>query len=225
MKKISGKNKKNRRLKKWVKVTIMLLGISLLLLIVIVGYKICNKYIFKDKSDDAVETVKKEELDLNNYNYYINSSASEYEKKLFNELKDILSKEEVNEEEYAKVLTKVFVADLFTLSSKNSSSDVPSSQYVYDSYRETFEIMVRDTIYSSVELNLNGNRNQVLPTVNNIDINSVERKSFSLNGKQLSEQAFYVKLSIKYKEDLGYPTNYEVVLVKNNELLQVVKAG
>lgn len=218
------KLKKKRKLKKWIKITLIILGVVIVLLLVFIGYKICTKYIFKDNNNKKVETVVKEELDLDNYNYYINSSASEYEKKLFDELKEVLSQEEVNDEEYAKMLAKVFVSDLFTLSSKNNSSDISSSQYVYDSYRETYKLIVKDTMYSSIQLNLSGEREQVLPTVSNIEISSVDRSSFSLDGKVIDKEAFNIKVSISYEKDLGYPINYKVVIVKNNDLLQVVKA-
>ena len=137
----------------------------------------------------------------------------------------ILSNENIDEEEYAKVLSKLFVSDLFTLSNKNTSSDITSSQYVYDDYKEKFEIIVKDTIYSNIEVDLDGKRNQDLPTVKNVEISSIDRKSFSLNKKVIDDKAYYLNINIEYNKDLGYPSKYMVVLVKNNDLLQVVKSG
>lgn len=219
---MANKKKKKRKLKKWVKITIIVISIILLIIIGIISYKICTKYLFKD--EEKIETVVKEELDLDNYKYYINSSASKYEKEVFEELKKVLSNEVINNEEYAKSLAEVFISDLFTLNSKNNSSDIPSSQYVYDSYQETYKTIIKDTIYSNIELNLNGERKQTLPEVSNIEIVSIDRTKFLLDKQVIDEQAFDIKVNITYTKDLGYPKKYKIILVKNNDLLQVVKA-
>lgn len=214
------KNKKKKvKLKKWVKVSILIL---VLIIIGIIGYIIYSN--LSNKKEEKIETVIKEELELDNYKYYINSSASKYEKEVFEELKNILSKEEVNEEEYASSLAKVFICDLFTLNSKNNSSDIPSSQYVYNDYQNTYKTIIKDTIYSNIELNLNGERTQELPEVNNIEITSIDRTKFSLNKQVIDEQAYDIKVNISYVKDLGYPKKYNIILVKNNDLLEVVKA-
>lgn len=213
-----------KRFKKWQKILLLILAIILVIEMILIVYKVCAKYIFDD-SDKVVETIKREKLDLDNYNYYINSNASEYQKELFEELKTILSKEEIDDEEYATVLAKMFVSDLFTLNSKNSSNDITSSQYVYDSYQETFESMVKDTIYASIEINIDGEREQILPTVKGVEVIAINRDSFELAGEVIDDQAFYVTVGIEYDKDLEYPINYEVVLVKKDNLLQVVKAN
>lgn len=217
---MSNKKKKKVRLKKWVKVTIL---ISIILIILgIIIYIIYSK---SNKEKEKIETVIKEELESDTYKYYINSSAGNYEKEVFEELKKVLSKEEINEEEYATSLAKVFISNLFTLNSKNNSSDISSSQYVYSSYQETYKTIIKDTIYSSIELNLNGERIQELPEVSNVEIKSIERTKFFLNREIIDEQAFDIKVNISYVKDLGYPKEYNIVLVKNNDLLEVAKSS
>lgn len=220
------KNKKKKRFKIKLKNLILLIVLSLLLIVmlVLVGHKVCTKYIFNDdKEKEVEEVVKKEEIDLDNYDYYIRSNATNYEKDLFEELKNILSNETINEEEYAKVISKLFISDLFTLSNKNTSSDITSNQYVYDDYKDTFNIIVKDTIYSTIEVNLDGKRSQTLPTVKNIEVTSIEKKKFSVKDKKY-DNAYYLNLNIEYETDLGYPTKYMVVLVKENDLFKVVKS-
>lgn len=212
-----------RRLKKGPKIVIIVLAFLLLIGLVFVGYKVCSKWLLTSE-EVKTEEVKKEEFDSEKYKYYINSSASKYEKELFEELKKVLSKEEVVEEDYASALAKMFIGDLLTLSSKNSSSDITSSQYVYDDYIETFKLMVKDTIYASIELNLDGKREQSLPTVNNVEVVSVNRGSYSFNGQEIDSQAYFITTNIGYEKDLGYPASYEIVLVRHNELLKVVRA-
>lgn len=217
----SKKKKRKAKLKKWVKIVISIPII--LLVLTIIGYIIYSN-IF-NKKEEEIETVIKEEIESDTYKYYINSNASNYEKEVFEELKEVLSKEEINEEEYALSLAKVFISNLFTLNSKNNSSDIPSSQYVYDSYQETYKTIIKDTIYSSIELNLNGERTQELPEVTNVEITSTKRTKFFLNSKVMDDQAFDIKANISYVRDLGYPKEYNIILVKNNELLQVVKSS
>lgn len=217
----SKKKKRKAKLKKWVKIVISIPII--LLVLTIIGYIIYSN-IF-NKKEEKIETVIKEELELDNYKYYINSNASDYEKEVFEELKKVLSKEEINEEEYASSLAKVFISNLFTLNSKNNSSDIPSSQYVYDSYQETYKTIIKDTIYSNIELNLNGERTQELPEVSNIEIISSKRTKFFLNNQVMDEQAFDIKANVSYVKDLGYPKEYNIVLVRNNDLLEVVKSS
>lgn len=213
------KKKKKYKLKRWVKITIL---IAVILLGVIV-YAIYSK--LTNKKEEKVETVIKEEIESDTYKYYINSSASKYEKEVFEELKKVLSKEEINEEEYAILLAKVFISNLFTLNSKNNSSDISSSQYVYSSYQDTYKTIIKDTIYSSIELNLNGERTQELPEVSNVEVISIGRIKFFLNKEIIDEQAFDIKVNISYVKDLGYPKEYNIILVKNNDLLEVAKSS
>lgn len=219
---------KKKKLKKNVKILLILSIIVLIIMLILVGYKVCTKYIFVEKETEkepGVKPVEKEEIDLEEYDYYIPSNTTEYEKELFEELKVILIDETIDNDAYANTIAKLFISNLFTLNTKNSSSDITSSQYVYDDYKETFKIMVKDTIYANIELNLDDKRTQVLPVVTNIEITSVERKSFSLNKTVIDKEAYYIKANISYEKDLSYPKEYSIVLVKNNNLLQVVKAS
>ena len=119
----------------------------------------------------------------------------------------------------------MFVSDLFTLNNKNSSSDITSSQYVYIDYQETFKTKIKNTMYANIEIDLDGKRNQDLPEVTNVTINNITNNSFSYNNEILDDEAYYVSVSIEYNKNLGYPDEYEVVLVKNDKLLQVVKSN
>lgn len=177
-----------------------------------------------DKGEQIVEKEDEEVVEEDIYDYKLSDSASSYEVELFNSLEMILSKEEVNEEEYAVGLAKVFVADLFTLSSKKGSSDVTSSQYVYNEYRDKYKTLVMDGIYSSIELNLDGKRSQKLPIVKSVEQVFVGREAFSYNGSVIDASAFKVGLDISYEVDMGYPVKYEVIIVKNGEVLEVVKS-
>ena len=204
--------------------SLILLCIILIILIILVGYKVWTKYLFNNDDDGEINVPQKQVIELDNYDYYLHGNATSYEQTLADELKEVLSNEVVNEEEYAKVVAKLFISDLFTLSNKNSSSDITSSQYVYEKYQETYITMIKDTIYSNIEVNLDGKRNQTLPTVKNVEIMGINNDKFVYNGEVLDSNAYYISASIEYEVNLEYPTSYNIVLVKNNDLLQVVKA-
>lgn len=204
------------------KILFILLIIITIVVLFFTGYKIYVKYMIRENEKEAiVETKPKDKLE--DYNYYLNRNATPYEEQLFEELKEILSKEEINEEEYAKALTKLFISDLFTLDNKKSSSDITSSQYIYTDYQDIYENEVKNTIYSSIELTLDEKRNQILPIVKNVEITSIERKSFSLKEEVLDNDAYYITTNITYEQDLNYPTTYNLVMIKNDKLLQIVK--
>lgn len=222
------KNKKKNKCKNkkksiisYKKFSLISLSIILVILIILVGYKVCTKYIFNTNKE--IKAPEKQVIELDNYDYYLHGNATNYEQTLGDELKNVLSSEVVNEEEYAKIVAKMFISDLFTMSNKNSSSDITSSQYVYDGFKETYITMVKDTIYSNIEVNLDGKRNQSLPIVKNVEITELTNDKFLYNGDVLDSNAYYISTNIEYEVDLGYPTTYSVVLVKNNDLLQVVK--
>lgn len=224
MAKTNKRKKKKVTITKKQKIALISLSIILVVLVILVGYKVYTKYLTKDKTE-TIKPAENKEIELDNYDYYLNGNATEYEQELAEELKKILSNEEINWDEYAKTLTKMFISDLFTLENKRSSSDITSSQYVYPAYQETFKLKVKDTIYSSIEIDLDNTRKQTLPSVTEVEISKVTHGKFKYNGKIIDNNAYFISANIKYAKDLGYPTNYNLVLVKNEDSLQVVKTN
>lgn len=177
-----------------------------------------------DKNNNSIVEIKEEKIDNDYYDYKITNRATDYEKELFSELEKVISAENILYEDYANVLAKIFVTDLFTLKNKKSSSDVRCSQYVYDEYEETFKLMVKESIYSHIELDLDGSREQKLPVVKNVKVNYINREEFIFNNEVMDKEAFNINVSIEYVEDLGYPNSYNVILINKDKKLQVVRA-
>ena len=204
------------------KIVFVVFCLILFFISIFIVYKVIGKRNNVKNSNDIVQ-IKEEKIDNDNYDYKITNRATDYEKELFNELENIVSAENILYEDYANVLVKIFVADLFTLKNKKSSSDVRCSQYVYDKYQETFKLMVKESIYSHIELDLDGSREQKLPVVKNVIVNSINNEEFVFDNKVLDEGAFNINVSIEYVEDMGYPNSYNVVLINKDKKLQVVK--
>lgn len=215
------KHKKIKQLKPKYKKILIFFIIILIILLGLIAKKVIKKYILEDNFNNTVETKPKDELEK--YDYYLSRNATKYEEKLFKNLKKILSEETINEEEYATILSKLFISDLFTLNTKKSSSDITSSQYIHTDYQEIYKEQVKNTLYSNIEMNLDNTRTQKLPTVTSVEIVKVEKTNFEV--KNESKDAYHVTVKIQYEQDLKYPTEYQIILVKNNELLQIAKVG
>ena len=147
-------------------------------------------------------------------------NATDYYKELYDELKIVLNNETVNDEEYVKIVSKLFVTDLFTLDNKLTSSDIGGLQFVFSGFKDDFVNIAKTTLYSSVESNIYGDRNQRLPIVNGVEINSIETSLFTYENNEFD--SYNVNVSISYEKDLGYPNSYSIVLVKSDRYFQVV---
>lgn len=178
--------------------------------------------IYNESSTKSVEKISTVD-NIKSYGYTLNSNASKYYENLFKELKEILNEEKVNEEAYAKKIAQLFVADLFTLSNKITSSDVGGVQFVYKEFQEDFISIAQTGLYSTVKSNVYGDRKQELPEVSEVNILKSDQKDFKY-GDTTFENSYYINLEIKYKKDMGYPTKYQLVISMNDKVLQVVKA-
>lgn len=198
-------------------IVLVLIAINI---IVIMSYFI---YINEDSNQhktDGTQVVDQ----IDTYGYVLDNNKNDYYKSCFEELKVVLNKDEINYEEYAKVISKLFISDLYTLSNKVSSSDIGGIEFVYEDFRKDFLSIAKTTLYNSVKSNLYGEREQELPTVTNVVINEVVKTTFKY-GSINFEDAYLVKTSLEYDKDLGYQKSIEIVLVENEEKLLVVKVS
>ena len=141
------------------------------------------------------------------------------------ELKNILKEREIDYKEYAKVLAKLFVIDLFTMDNKINKYDVACLEYVYPDNLENFKTNVEDTIYKLMEDNTYGKRTEKLSIVNNVEITNEEESTFKINEEEVP--SYVVTLNWTYDKDLGYDKNATITMIKKDKKLYVVeyKAG
>ena len=191
---------------------VILVGVVLILVVF-------NKKEDNNNNNEVINEVKKVD-EISKYNYYLEEDASSYYKELYEELKSALNKEEVDMEEYASIITKLFVTDVFTLDNKITSSDVGGLQFVYPSYVDEFIKINQNTLYSSVISNIYGDRVQELPIVNSVTIDSIKKDTYNYNSNNYD--SYIVSASIGYKKDLGYSSKYQVTLIKEDNYLYVV---
>lgn len=195
-------------------------------LLIIVLFLLTGFLYFKIYKESSVKNVEKINTvdNIKNYGYSLNSNATKYYKDLFKELKEILNAEPLQEEEYAKKVAQLFVTDLFTLSTKITSSDVGGVQYVYKDFREDFISIAQTGLYNSIKSNVYGDRKQDLPEVSEVTILDIKLKDFNYANTNFKD-SYYISVEIKYKKNMNYPSKYQVVISKNDKMLEVVKSN
>lgn len=198
-------------------IIIGIISLILIITVILITIFILNKD--NNKKQEEIKEIQKIDQ-MENYDYYLEENTTEYYKKLYNDLKETLNKEEVNNEEYAKIVSQLFVTDLFTLDNKITSNDIGGLQFVYTDFTDDFTNIAKTTLYSSVESNIYQDREQELPIVTNTIVSSLTKSTFTYNEKNYD--SYEVSLTIEYQKDLDYPKEYNVTLIRNDKYIQVV---
>lgn len=195
----------------------ILLIVIIVLIIVIIAAIVAFKFL---KGSEPAEPVKVVDS-IDNFDYTLDDRDTELMKNTYNELKTVLSSDEIDYEKYAEILSKLFVIDLFTMDNKVNRYDVGSTEYVYPDSVDNFKTNVEDTIYKSMENNSDGKRKQDLPEVSSIDNTSVETSTFTIGEEE--HESFVVNINWSYVSNLGYDDNATITLIELNEKLYVVE--
>ena len=195
--------------------------ILLFILVIVFVYAIGGVVYLKMIKKES-EAVKVESLDtIKGYDYVLKSNDTEYYKGLFNELKKLLESKDVNDEEYAKLISKMFITDLYTLDNKLNKYDVGGVMFVHPDYAQNYKLNVQDTIYKYMEDNSTNSRKQALPEVAEVNITNTEKTNYKINDNSLT--GYKITLEWTYKTDLGYDSKGEVTLVKVDNTYYVVQ--
>ena len=189
----------------------VLLGI---LIFGVVGYK-AYKDFFEDKSVD------KKLISLDLYGYSLKKRDTDIFKTNFKELEKVLNEQPINYEEYVKLISKLFVIDLYTLNNKVTSTDIGGLEFLHKDLRENFKENMGATLYRNLESNLDGKRTQKLPEVSNVTVDDVFETKYTYNKTEY--EAYLVTVSIEYKENLGYQNKIKLTVIKDDKFLYIVK--
>ena len=195
---------------------IVVLVILLLIIIIGLGVYVYFKFI-KPKPVEQQPTVFEVTNQIDSYGYTLEDRDTELFKTNFEELKSLLNEEDYDKEKYVSLVSKLFIIDLYTINNKISRYDVGGLEYVYSGARESLKSVAEDSIYKTVENNIDKSRTQKLPEVSSIEVSSVETYTFKMPDDTTSE-GYKVKLSWEYKESLGYDTSGTIVVIPDGEL-------
>ncbi len=185
-----------------------------------IGYKMLIK---KPNPKDPATNVTTVTNEITGYDYTLEDRDTEIFSNDFHELKELLEKEEKEEdfeEKYATLISKLFVIDLFTIDNKISKYDVGGLEFIYENARESFRSKIIDSIYKTVEDNSYNTRNQTLPIVTDAEVLEIKETTYQI--EDTTYNAYEVKIQWKYEKDLGYDYIARLTLIKEENKLSIV---
>jgi len=190
----------------------------LILTIIIGGYFLIKNLITLTKKETEEITIIDE---ITKYEYYLEETKTPLYKLLFSELKETLTNEEVDKLEYAKLISKMFIADFYDLDSKLTKSDVGGIELIHSDIKEEVIIKAKDTIYKYIENNLYNDRTQELSSVTDITVTNVEIITYEYSNEEV--EGYQVDLNWSYNKDLGYQTSASIILIHEDKKLSIVE--
>lgn len=196
-----------------------LLIVLIIILIIIIAVATYFAF-FKKETVKEAKVVSK----IDKYGYVLKSNKSDDYKKLFKELKTTLSGK-VDEKKYAKIITKMFIVDFYSLNDRTAKTDVGGVDFVHKDILDNFILNAEDTFYKYLESNIYKERKQSLPTVDKVTISSVENTTFSY-GDETDENAYKVKATWTYKDSSnssGYQDEATFIYVHDGKKLVLVE--
>jgi hypothetical protein len=159
---------------------------------------------------------------IENYDYYIESNATKIERRYYKELEDELSDNKVDEDNYAKLVSKLFIVDYYSLNNKITNKDIGGVQFIHSGLRDKFINESSNTIYKYIENNLYGTRKQKLPEVSSVDIEKVENIKYK-NSNFKDDNGYKVIAKVNYIKDYDYPKELKLTLIHEDNKLVIVE--
>lgn len=172
----------------------------------------------REKKDDKPIVTNKDTI--KGYDYTLKSNATKLYEDEFKALKANLEGD-INYDEYAVSVAKLFVIDLYTINNKINKYDTGGASFVYPDGRDNYKLNVQDTIYKYVEDNTNGKRTQNLPEVSSVIIKDSKKDTYKIGDN--SFEAYKINLEWSYVQDLGYDKTGEIILIKKDKNIYVVE--
>lgn len=205
------------KLKKKAKTT--LIAIIVILVVAVVGMFTYKTFFSKPVIKEA--KVLKE---IKNYGYVLKDNKSKKYQALFKDLAKILESDEVDYKAYASKLAEMFVVDFYSLSDKTAKTDVGGVDIVLPDILNNFLENAENTFYKYVESNIYNNRNQKLPEVNTVEVESVEKTTFTYNDT-IDENAYQVKVKWDYTDSdfANYQKEATLIFVNKDKKLYLVE--
>ena len=159
---------------------------------------------------------------IDGYNNYIESNATNIYKKYYSELEKELLDNKIDEEKYASLISKLFIIDFYTLNNKVTNKDIGGVQFIHSNLKDSFINDSSNTVYKYVKENLYGTRKQNLPEVKDVNIDKIDSVRYK-NNEYSDNNGYYVKTSVSYKKNLDYPKTVELYLIHEDNKLVIVE--
>ena len=148
------------------KIWLVIIGV---LLVLTIGLGVLKLFMPNEK-EKREENVTNVISNIDEYGYSLDDRDTDYMKEVFKDLEKTLKEKDVNYEDYAKNLAKLFVIDFYTLNNKINKYDVGSLEYIYSESVNDFKNKAMATIYSDVMDNTYKDRIQELPEITSVEV-------------------------------------------------------
>lgn len=180
---------------------------------IIYNFSVNSKINKKNKVDNSIQ--------IKGFEYICFDNDTDLFKNEFKILKLNLESDEINYQEYAYSISKMFIIDLYTLNNKKNMYDVGGVQFVYPSTRDNYKLNVENTLYKYIEDNSEGDRKQILPEVSNVQIVGDELIEYEIGEEKF--EGYKINIEINYVKNLEYDEKAEIILVRQDKYLYVVE--
>lgn len=203
--------------------TIKYILFSIIIVIVIAGIGFfAYKILVENKPKDDNQKINPNKQTIEGYGISVDDLDSDLYREEYEILKKNLLSDSINYEDYAKSVAKMFIIDLYTIKNKINKYDVGGCEFVLPNFVENYKINVTDTIYKYVADNSLNDRTQNLPVVNEISIESMEKKTYDIKDDK-SYEAYKFSIVWGYSTDLGYETKGEVIVILKDDKMYIVE--
>ncbi len=196
-------------------------GRGVIVIFIIVGIILFGYLGYRVKNDFFKGSERKKLDSIELYGYTLSKNDTEIYKKYFKELSKVLNEKTIDYTEYAKLISKLFVIDLYTLDNKLASTDIGGLEFLHKYLKDNFKENMGSTLYNFVESNIDGKRTQELPIVKDVNVSDVFETKYTYNKTEYD--AYIVSTDITYEKDLGYPKSMKLTIIKDNNILYIVK--
>lgn len=196
-------------------------GIVVIIIFIIIGIILFGYLGYRVKNDFFKGSERKKLDSIELYGYTLSKNDTDIYKTYFKELSKVLNEKTIDYNEYAKLISKLFVIDLYTLDNKLASTDIGGLEFLHNDLKDNFKENMGSTLYNFVESNIDGKRTQELPIVKDVEVSDVFETKYTYNKTEYD--AYIVSTNITYEKDLGYPSSMKLTIIKDNNILHIVK--
>ena len=159
---------------------------------------------------------------IEDYDYYLESNRNKLYRKYYDDLKEEINNNKIDEEKYAKLIASLFIIDYYTLNNKVTNKDIGGIQFVHSDIRDKFINESANTVYKYIKHNLYGTRKQKLPEVEDVEVTNIENVKYK-NGSLKDDNGYIVTVKTVYVKDYNYPTEIKLTLIHENNKLSIVE--
>lgn len=196
---------------------------KVLALLILIGVILFGYLIFRVRNDFFKKQDKTVVDSIGLYGYTLEKTDTKLYENYFKELSKILNEKTIDYEKYAEYLSKLFIVDTFTLNNKLASTDIGGTEFIHPDLKENFKENMGNNMYRNIEVNLDGKRQQELPIVKDVTIDTIKEDKVKYNDKEYD--GYIIKANIEYEKDLGYQTEIELTLIKDDKILYIIKGN